>query len=273
MPFKKNAEIEPDIIQSENEESESENEENITVISPPIVENKIEVSHNDLKLKRTKSRIYKTEDGTQVEVKRGRKPKKKPLVVYLSESEEDEQKVIIKPKRGKGRPKAKKVTPTVVYIDADGNESTSRNTAKQTIINHSPENDTEKMSKLSAKDIRLIELEEKLAELSAVSGKKILSTKKGKVDKRQTKPPTEKQLAARAKFVENNKIRLAKNRLLKEEKTKLKSKDTVKEVISELKNIKKQNEIKKDEIKEEIKKEQEIKKPVVSKPLIDDIFN
>jgi len=273
MPFKKIHKTEPEINQDSDVDNDSENESPETDNSEVLDECKIESPKKD-KLKKTKNKIYKTECGAQVEVRRGRKPKKQPVIVYLSESEEEETKVVIKPaKKGKGRPKIKKPTPTIVYIDADGNESTSRNTAKQTIINHEPVNETEKISKLSAKDLRLIELEEKLSELSAVSGKRILATKKGKVDKRQTKPPSEKQLVARAKFVENNKIRIAKKRLEKEEKLKLKSKDTVKEVISELKNIKKDNEIKKAEIKKELEIEKEKEKPVISKPLVDNIFN
>ena len=99
----------------------------------------------------------------------------------------------------KGRPKASKNKCSIKYVDDNGVEQSSRNKSKRTIIEHA-----EPGRKLTAKEVKLLALEEKMAELEAVTGKKLLSTKKMKVDQRTIKKPTERQLAARAKFVSDN---------------------------------------------------------------------
>lgn len=236
------------------------------------VENKIDSDCSDveqapvkkIKAKRTrKDKVIKTDVG-EVVVKRGRKAKKKPIVVYLSSSESDEPEIIVKKKRG--RPKASKNKCSVKYVDDNGVEHDSRNKAKKTIIEH-----TDPDRKLTAKEVKLLDLEQKLAEMEAVTGKKLLSTKKGKVDQRTLKKPTEKQLAARAKFVQDNAARRMKKKLEKEnDKIKL-AKDSVKVVVEELVETKKANNIKKAEILKELKEETVKVKPV--QPANDDLFN
>ena len=243
MPFKKSKNDD-----EMNHESDIENEDIIEEQNHEEQTEVIDVKKNDVKhisqkpakLTRTKSKIYKTENGIEVDVRRGKK-KKAPIVVYLSESDDEPvQKVIVKnPPKPKGRPRKPKEK-KIVYVDEDGNPVQNRNDAKQTVINHVDESE-----KLTAKDIRLIELETKLKELEAVSGKKILATKKGKPDKRQVKPPTEKQLEARKKFVEANKARALKRKADKEANAKEIAKAQVKETIDTLKEEKiKNNEMK-----------------------------
>ena len=157
------------------------------------VENKIESDVEEqapvkkAQRKRTKDKIVKTDVG-EVLIKRGRKKKKEPIVVYLSSSESDEPEIIVKKKRG--RPKASKNKCSVKYVDDNGVEHDSRNKAKKTIIEH-----TDPDRKLTAKEVKLLDLEQKLAEMEAVTGKKLLSTKNGKVDQRTVKKPTKKPLS------------------------------------------------------------------------------
>ena len=231
------------------------------------VEDKIELDVEQpvkkIKAKRIRDKIIKTDVG-EVLVKRGRKKKKEPIVVYLSSSESEEQEVIVKRKRG--RPKSSKNKCSIKYLDDNGVEQSSRNKSKRTIIEH-----TDPDRKLTAKEVKLLDLEQKLAEMEAVTGKKLLSTKKGKVDQRTLKKPTEKQLAARAKFVQDNAARRMKKKLEKEnDKIKL-AKDSVKVVVEELVETKKANNIKKAEILKELKEETVKVKPV--QPANDDLFN
>ncbi|MFT6497802.1 MAG: hypothetical protein ACJATM_001426 [Alphaproteobacteria bacterium] len=242
----------------ESDESEKSNESVENNMPEPEPEPAVKT-----KLHRTRSKIVKTDVG-EVLVKRGRKAKKQPIVVYLSESEEEEQKVIVK--RKKGRPKGSKDKCIVKYIDEDGNEQDSRNKAKRTIIEH-----TEPDRKMTMKELKLIALEEKLAEMEAITGKKLLATKKGKVDKRTTKQATEKQLAARKKFVLDNAARRLAKKQAKENDAKKLAKDSVKEVVTELVETKKANTKKKAEIMAEIKQESvKVKNVKQSK---DDLFN
>lgn len=263
MPFKSKNNIEciHEEIEETNEET-NENEEtelNETNETEDEIQQEIPIKKDTKKIKK-----YKTANGEEIIVKRKPKKKAKPLVVYMSESEDDEeQQVIVKPKPKRGRPKNISKKTVVEYVDKNGNKVDSRKKAKQTIINHNI-----KDKPLTASEIKLIELEEKLAELSAVSGKNILSTKKGKVDKRMVKPPTEKQLAARKLFVENNKIRALKKREEKENKKKQQQKENVSIVVDELTKIKKE----KMKAIEDEKKEQ-IKETKASAPSIDNYFN
>jgi len=258
------------VIQQESD-SEYENSSDESSIENESVENNSETESEPepepeikKKLPRSRSKVVKTDVG-EVLVKRGRKPKKKPIVVYLSESEDEEpQKVIVKKK--KGRPKGTKDKCSIKYLDAEGNEHDSRNKANKTVIEH-----TEPERKMTMKELKLIALEEKMAEMEAITGKKLLSTKKGKVDQRTVKKPTDKQLAARAKFVENNAKRRLAKKMEKENDAKKLAKDSVKVVVDELVSTKKANSKKKAEILAEIKQESEKVKKV--EKTNDDLFN
>jgi len=171
------------------------------------------------------------------------------------------QQVIVKQKKGKGRPKKKQ--PIVEYVNKnDEIQSEDDGDIEQVIINKP------KKEKLSKKDLKMLELQEKILELETVSGKKIRGTKKGNIDKRQTKPATEKQIAARKKFVEDNRLRREAQKKKKEEEKKLQNKDNVKDVINELAELKKQNAEQKAQIMKEIqnKKQQEAEAKEAAKP-------
>ena len=230
---------------------DNENNENNEEINKYLIE---ETNNNtdilpeiSKKEKKPKKRIVRSECGQEVIIKHKTKTKSTPIVVYYEDliAEQEKPKVIVKTKRGRGRPKNN----IIEYIDQDGNPIDKKTKeVKQTIINH-PEPEKE----LTEKDLKLIQLQERIAELETVSGKKILGTKKGKIDQRSVKPPTEKQLQARKKFVEMNRARALKRKQDKEAKKTEETKNNVKEVISELAEIKKQS-LQKEKEHEEMRK-------------------
>ena len=250
------------LIKEDNQISDNEtDEENIEVETQ-----KPELSNTDTIKK------LKTDCGNEIIIKKSRSTKKnitKPIVIYMEDLVEQnaipEQKVIVKQKKGKGRPKKQK--PIVQYVDNDGDTVDEDDGNIEQVIINKP-----KKEKLSAKDLKMLELQQKIAELEAVSGKKIRGTKKGAVDKRQTKPPSEKQIEARRKFVENNKLRNEAKKKKKEEEQKLKNKENVKDVIDELAELKKQNALQKEQLKLQLQKEEQAKieqKPVIKNPYED----
>ena len=243
--------IENDIIEETDEENVEENEEVKT--KKPSVQHKIT-----------------TDCGQEIIIKKSRSTKKqnitKPIVLYMEDLVDNgvmpQQQVVVKQKKGKGRPK--KPTPLVQYVNKnDEIQDEDDGDVNQVIINKPQK------QKLSAKDLKMLELQQKIVELEAVSGKKIRGTKKGAVDKRNVKPPTEKQLAQRKKFVEDNRLRREAKNKKKEEEKKLKDKDNVKIVVNELAELKKQNALQKEQIMKELeeKKLKEEQAKEQSKPV------
>lgn len=240
--------INEEVIDETDEESIEENEQ-VETKKTPIVHHKI-----------------MTDCGQEIIIKKSRSTKKqniqKPIVLYAEDlvPAMPPQQVIVKQKKGKGRPKKK---PIVEYVNKnDEIQSEDDGDIEQVIINKP------KKEKLSKKDLKMLELQSKIVELETVSGKKIRGTKKGNIDKRQTKPATEKQIAARKKFVENNRLRREAKKKEKEEQDKLKTKDNVKDVINELAELKKHHAEQKAQIMKEIedKKKQEAEAKEASKP-------
>ena len=147
----------------------------------------------------------------------------------MESSSDSEQEIeIIHKKKKKGRPKEKKI---IKYVDHNDNEVEDKLQSSKTII------DTSHTDTLTEKDLRMLKLQERLSELEAISGKKIRGTKKLVPDKRQTKPRTEKQIAATERLVMANKVRRDE---IRQKKLSQDTKASVKEVIKELSNTKKQ---------------------------------
>ena len=249
MPLIKN-----EINQEMSDDSDEESTEVETIESPVVTEPK------------KKSKTITSACGSNVIIKkRNSRSKPKPIIIYEEDlyTNDEPQEVIVK-KKTRGRPK--KAKPVIEYINDKG-ESVDKNDSPEQIIINKP-----KKEKLSAKDIKMIELQEKILELETVSGKTIRGTKKGNIDKRQTKPPTQKQLAARKKFIENNKLRNEAKKKAKEEKSKISKKEDVKIVIDELQTLKKKSmedkitaQALKEKMKQEILEEQK-SKTTKSKP-------
>jgi hypothetical protein len=243
------------LIKEENQISDNEtDEENETVetVKP--------------KLLTTDDKKILTDCGNEIIIKKSRSTKKqniqKPIILYMEDLVEDiipKQKVIVKQKKGKGRPRKKEQM--VQYVNKECELEDEDNDNVEQIVINKP-----KKSSLSKKDLKMLELQQKIVELETVSGKKIRGTKKMTVDKRQTKAPSEKQLAARKKFVENNRLRAEERKKKKQEENKISNKENVKDVIDELAELKKQNALQKEQLKAQLEEEQ--KKEEASKPKI-----
>ena len=240
---------------SSDESDYTENEEEVQVLTIP--KNIVELPKSIEKLKRTKSK--------KITVVKQKKKTPKPTIIYVSSDEEQEpEEIIIKPKRKVGRPKSTKV----VYHDKEGKVVKSRNKAKETVISL-PEPD----KKFTSSELKMIALEEKVLELEQISGKKILTTKKSKIDKRSTKAPSEKQLEARKKFVENNRIRAAERKAKKLADAKEEGKASAAGVIDELKTEKAKSTKMKKELLQEIETMKSQEKEVVVKKQRDSFFD
>ncbi len=219
--------IEKDI----NDVSDEESEEEIEAVK---TENASETTVD--KQQKTSYKTIKSACGSDIIIKkRNNRSKPRPIVIFEEDlyGETEPQQVIVKKKPTKGRPK-KKPPPVVEYINNKGETVDNDDINIEQVIINKPQK-----QKLSAKDLKLIELQEKILQLETVSGKKIRGTKKGNIDKRQTKPPSEKQIAARKKFIEDNRLRREAKKKEKEDKSKLDKKADVKVVIDELQEIKK----------------------------------
>ncbi len=178
---------------------------------------------------------------------KGTRPKKQ-IVIYKEDLEEYEDKpeIIVK-SRTKGRPKKKKI---IKYVDEFGNEVANKEEANEVVLPLPG-----KQKELSEKDLKIIELETRLTELSNLSNKNIRGTKKGKPDQRQIKPRSEKQIAQAKRLVEMNKLKRLEKQKTKDEELKQTQKSAVKEVITELSNVKKETQKKEEEIKQKIVEE------------------
>ena len=92
---------------------------------------------------------------------------------------------------------------------------------------------------MTAKELKQVELETRLFELQAVSGNANLRmAKSGKIDGRQSKVRTKKQIEATARLVETNKLRRMKKKADEKDELMNEQKDVVKNVISALNQTK-----------------------------------
>lgn len=222
-----------------NPEENNENYESDSSISESEIENTIEESklrkqkNAEYKLKKQKERVIKSVKTSDPEIEvelKSKITKKKPrkIVIYKEDLEEEEEEFEIVQKQKKaGRPKKPKI---VKYMDKNNNETDDRLKSEQVII------DTSHTKELSEKELKILKLEERLAELEAVSGKKLRGTKKGNPDKRQVKPRTQKQIEASERLVAFNKAK-------REAKLKDNTKSAVKEIITELSTKQKQEKV------------------------------
>jgi hypothetical protein len=93
--------------------------------------------------------------------------------------------------------------------------------------------------KLTARELKQMELETRLLELQAVSGNANLKmNRKGKVDGRQSKVRTQKQIDATARLVEMNKMKRLKKKADEKDELMSEQKDVVKNIIGALNQTK-----------------------------------
>ena len=198
-----------------------------------IIENSLENDKNaepvvikKKKAVRKPKQVLDTSDENIKVVLKSRKPgpKKKIVYVYKDDIVEEPVEIVEKVKRKAGRPKKEKL---VKYVDQDGNEVKNRNESKEVVIKVGGQNDVP----MTEKELKVLKLEERLAELESISGKKVLVTKKKAIDKRQSKVRSPAQIAAAERLVALNKQRRADKLKNTEE---VKSKVAVKAVLNEL---------------------------------------
>jgi hypothetical protein len=196
-------------------ENTMENDKNV---EPPVIKKK--------KAVRKPKQVLDTSDENIKVVLKSRKPgpKKKIVYVYKEDVVDEPIQIVEKIKRKAGRPKKEKL---VKYVDEDGNEVKNRNESKEVVISVGGQKDTP----MSEKELKVLKLEERLAELESISGKKVLITKKKAIDKRQSKVRSPAQIAAAERLVALNKQRRADKLKNTEE---VKSKVAVKAVLNEL---------------------------------------
>jgi hypothetical protein len=190
-------------------ESEEENvlepiqEEPDTVIeTPPPSPVKVKRKYTK---RQPKVGIATSDPNIQVIMKSKKKgPNKvKQVVVYREDVPQQEIQIVEKTRRPRGRPKNKQLVNVIKEPEEPDVIAFERPTKV----------------KMTAKELKTMELEVRLLELQSVSGNSSLKlNKKGKVDGRQSKQRTQKQLDATARLVEANKLkRMKKASDLKEE--------------------------------------------------------
>jgi len=218
--------------------SDSDSEETLVdeieapILEAPILEAPIRVKRKYTR--RVPKETIKTSD-ENVEIRlstRKRGPQKRVVTVYKEDLPVQPIQIIEKVKRKAGRPKSKPVVEIIKEIDEP-----------DVIAFEKPTN-----VKMSARQLKKIELEVRLLELQAVSGNSNLKiNKKGKVDGRQSKVRTQKQLDATARLVESNKLR----RLRKKDELKMELMGEQQAVVKNIIGALKTNQIKKTEQKDE----------------------
>jgi len=190
-------EIIEDKIISEDEDSEE------TLIDEEVQEiqevKEIEVKPKRKYTKRQPKETIKTSDENVTVLLKSRKkgPRKKQVVIYREDLPVEPIEIVEKVKRPAGRPKKKELVKIVKEVDEP-----------DCIV-------FEKPSKvaMTARELKKMELQVRLLELQGVSGNSNLKlNKKGKVDGRQVKVRTEKQIEATKRLVEMNKMKRLKKK-------------------------------------------------------------
>ena len=159
----------------------------------------IEVKPKRKYTKRQPKETIKTSDENVTVLLKTRKkgPKPKQVIIYREDLPVEPIEIVEKVKRPAGRPKKKELVKIVKEVDEP-----------DCIV-------FEKPSKvaMTARELKKMELQVRLLELQGVSGNSNLKlNKKGKVDGRQVKVRTEKQIEATKRLVEMNKMKRLKKK-------------------------------------------------------------
>ncbi len=166
-----------------------------------------------------------------VEMKR-RKPGPRVQNVIIYEEDLPQPKIkLIQKSHKKGRPKTKQ---DIIYEKDQGVE-----VQEDKVVIDRP-GDHKKPP--NARQLKRMELDQKFVEMEAIAGRQLRQNKNGQIDKRSIKERTPAQIAAARRLAEYNKE-------LRKQKAEAKSKQAVKEVITELAVVK--------EMRDKDKKKQE----------------
>jgi len=219
--------IDSDIIDSDSESTiaDSEIEEENDLVEKEIVE--IEPEPEPVKkakrkyTKRQPKPTIKTSD-ENVEIRlatKKRGPRKRVITVFKEDLPVEPITIVEKVRRGKGRPKKDKLVEIVQEPDEPDVIAFERPSKV----------------KMSARDLKKMELEVRLLELQSVTGNSNLKmTKAGKIDGRQSKQRTQKQLDATARLVESNKLKRMQKKQAEKDEVLTEQKIVVNNIISSL---------------------------------------
>jgi len=188
--------IEDEIISDDDSEETLIDDEEVQEIEK-IKE--IEVKPKRKYTKRAPKETIKTSDENVTVLLKSRKkgPRKKQVIVYREDLPVEPIEIVEKVRRPAGRPKKKELVKVVKEVDEP-----------DCIVFEKPTK-----VKMTARELKKMELEVKLIELQGVSGNSNLKlNKKGKVDGRMVKVRTQKQIDATARLVEANKLRRMKKK-------------------------------------------------------------
>ena len=189
--------------------------------------------------KDTSKIISETEDTVVILKSKRRPPKKKTIILYKEDLEPDFDKPIevITKTRRRGRPRKTEVIQEI-------NESEKIEIERVAPVKEPTE-----------REIKKLELQEKLLQAEAMMGKKARLNKKGEVDKRMVKQRTEAQKKATEKMLLARKVQREIKAREKAEKDKEAIDESVKQMVSSLSKAKK-------EVQQQVK-------PELEKPKID----
>ena len=185
-------------------------------------------------------KIISETDDTIVVLKNRLKPtQKKKIIVYREDIQEDKPiEIEVKSKRGRGRPKAQ---PVIEQVNQEEKIEIERFVK--------PKEPTEK-------ELKKLELQNKLLETEQIAGRKLRLNKKGKVDGRMVRERSEAQINATKKMLEAKKIQREIKKREQSSQHLIEIDDSVKQMIASLSKAKQQV-------------QQEIKPVPPPKPVID----
>ena len=159
-------------------------------------------NYRERKPSQSTEKVISETDDTIVVLRNRCNPKTKRRVILYREDIQEELpiQVEVKGKRGRGRPKS---TPLVEQVNQSENIVIERMAG--------PEKEP------TARELKKLELQNKLLETEAIAGRKLRLNKSGKVDGRMSKTRTPAQIAATAKMLQAQQV---KREIAKQEKAK-----------------------------------------------------
>ena len=218
--------IDSDIIDSDSEstiaEDEIEEETDLVVkeIEPEVELEPVKKAKRKYTKRQPKPTIKTSDDNVEIRLatkKRG--PRKRVVTVYKEDMPVEPITIVEKIRRGKGRPKKGKLVEIVQEPDEPDVIAFERPSKV----------------KMSARDLKKMELEVRLLELQSVTGNANLKmTRAGKIDGRQSKTRTQKQIDATARLVESNKLKRMQKKQAEKDEVLTEQKVVVNNIITSL---------------------------------------
>ena len=218
--------IDSDIIDSDSEstiaEDEIEEETDLVVkeIKPEVEPEPVKKAKRKYTKRQPKPTIKTSDENVDIRIatkKRG--PRKRVVTVYKEDMPVEPITIVEKIRRGKGRPKKGKLVEIVQEPDEPDVIAFERPSKV----------------KMSARDLKKMELEVRLLELQSVTGNANLKmTRAGKIDGRQSKTRTQKQIDATARLVESNKLKRMQKKQAEKDEVLTEQKVVVNNIITSL---------------------------------------